>query len=75
MIFEKKIKELKKRRRRATVWGFAIPFALLFTTGGSLLIASLGGIFFSAIARTLITEELEEINKTIYLGGKKYGRH
>jgi hypothetical protein len=75
MIFEKRIKELKKRRRWATVLGFAFPFALLFTTGGSFLIASIGGIFFSAIARTLITEELEALNKTIYLGGKKYGRH
>jgi uncharacterized membrane protein len=75
MRVDPETKRLKRKRRRATTWGFAIPFILLLGTGGGFIVATFGAIFFSVIARMTVTDELEAHNRTIYIGGKKYGRN
>ena len=75
MTGDQETKRLKRKRLRATAGGFSIPFVLFLGTGGGFIVATVGAIFFSVIACMTVTEELEEHHKTLYLGGKKYGRN
>lgn len=71
MTLNQELRKLKRKRRKVTVWTFAIIFFLLLCTGGGFFIALIGATFFSTIARMGVTHELEEFNRRLYLGGKK----
>ena len=71
MTYQKELRQLLRKRRKITVWTFAIIFFLLLGTGGGFFVATIGATFFSTIARMGVTHELEEFNRRLYLGGKK----